>query len=226
MSSNLDFAGALTVPVTTLEYRDIANPAAFDSGTAMDGNNDAAPTARPRADVQLTEAEFAGRIRQEREQAVREAEQMIRRDSEQKLAVASASITSALKAFAEQRNDYFARVEAEVVQLALSIAAKILHREAQVDPMLVAALVRIAIEKMREGSPITVRVNAGKVSSWKSYFAGISHLTQIEVVADAGVSEFDCIVETELGSASFGLERQLKEIEQGFFDLLALRPSK
>jgi flagellar assembly protein FliH len=34
------------------------------------------------------------------------------------------------------------------------------------------------------------------------------------------------VLETELGSANFGLDTQLKEVEQGFFDLLALRPEK
>jgi hypothetical protein len=33
------------------------------------------------------------------------------------------------------------------------------------------------------------------------------------------------VLETELGDAHFGLDRQLKEVEQGFFDLLALRPA-
>jgi len=64
-------------------------------------------------------------------------------------------------------------VEAEIVQLALSIAAKILHREAQVDPMLVAALVRIAVEKMREGSGVTLRVSPKRVDSWRRYFADL-----------------------------------------------------
>jgi flagellar assembly protein FliH len=32
------------------------------------------------------------------------------------------------------------------------------------------------------------------------------------------------MVETELGIANFGLDTQLKEVEQGFFDLLALKP--
>jgi flagellar assembly protein FliH len=32
------------------------------------------------------------------------------------------------------------------------------------------------------------------------------------------------VLETELGTANFGLDSQLKEVEQGFFDLLALRP--
>ena len=29
-----------------------------------------------------------------------------------------------------------------------------------------------------------------------------------------------------LGTANFGLDTQLKEVEQGFFDLMALRPVK
>jgi flagellar assembly protein FliH len=35
----------------------------------------------------------------------------------------------------------------------------------------------------------------------------------------------DCILETEMGSANFSIEAQLKEVEQGFFDLLAQRPA-
>jgi flagellar assembly protein FliH len=33
-----------------------------------------------------------------------------------------------------------------------------------------------------------------------------------------------CLLETELGVADLGLDAQLKEVEQGFFDLLAQRP--
>ncbi len=33
-----------------------------------------------------------------------------------------------------------------------------------------------------------------------------------------------CMLETEFGSTEIGLETHLKEIEQGFFDLLAQRP--
>jgi flagellar assembly protein FliH len=120
--------------------------------------------------------------------------------------------------------EYFARVEAEVVKLALAIAAKILHREAQVDPMLVAALVRIAIEKMREGSRVTVRVSTDRSQQWRLYFAGLSNAVHVEIAEDPELSDHDCLLETELGVANFGLDTQLKEVEQGFFDLLALRP--
>jgi len=47
----------------------------------------------------------------------------------------------------------------------------------------------------------------------------------VEVTEDAQLGAQDCLLETELGSANFGLDTQLKEVEQGFFDLLALRTS-
>jgi flagellar assembly protein FliH len=48
----------------------------------------------------------------------------------------------------------------------------------------------------------------------------------VQIVEDAALSDHDCLVETELGVANFGLDTQLKEVEQGFFDLMALRPVK
>jgi len=174
--------------------------------------------------VQMSEEDLASRIRIERADATAQAEQKLRQEYDQKLAAARGPVVSAVKEFAEQRDEYFARVESEVVQLALSIAAKILHRESQVDPMLVASLVRIAVEKMHEASSITVRIGVGRGTAWKHYFAALPIAGRVQVVEDAKLCEQDCILETELGSANFGLDTQLKEVERGFFDLLALRP--
>ena len=91
--------------------------------------------------------------------------------------------------------------------------------------MLVAALVRIAMEKMREGSAVTLRVSSNRVDSWRKYFAGVSEPGSCGGCRGRKSERRDCIVETELGSANFGLDTQLKEVEQGFFDLLALRPN-
>ena len=166
----------------------------------------------------------AERINRERADATRQAEQRLRQEYESQLQAARAPVANALAAFEVQRAEYFARVEAEVVRLALAIAAKILHREAQVDPMLVAALVRMTIEKMREGSSVTIRVSPGRVAQWRAYFSGQASTAKIEVAQDAELSDHDCLLETELGVTNFGLDTQLKEVEKGFFDLLALRP--
>ena len=225
MSFSTVYPGAFPLSFASLQYRDIGDgPSALEL-PQVETEHRSPNGGKRRADVELTEAEFAARIRQERMEAAAQAEQKMRQEYDQKLLATRAPIATSVKEFAEERAGYFARVEAEVVQLSLSIAAKILHREAQVDPMLVATLVRMAIEKMREGSAVTVRVGAGRGATWKQYLAGWPNLGRVEVVEEPHLTEQDCVVETELGSANFGLDTQLKEVEQGFFDLLALRPA-
>ena len=223
MSSSVEFESLFSLPITAMEYRDMAGHLATDS-TGRSGVRTANGAGRRRATVTMSEEELTARIQREVTEATRQTEQRLRQDYDARLKAAQAPLASAIAAFEAQRADYYARVEAEVVQLALAIAAKILHREAQVDPMLVAALVRMTIEKMREGSSVTVRVAPGRTRLWKEYFATQPCVAQIDVVEDQGLHEHDCLVETELGVANFGLDTQLKEVEQGFFDLLALRP--
>ena len=58
--------------------------------------------------------------------------------------------------FTRDRASYFQKVEGEVVQLALGIARKILHREAQLDPLLLAGIVRVALEKIDGATGVDV----------------------------------------------------------------------
>lgn len=224
MSSSLGYFEAAPNPVTILQYKDIADASVIGAPRSDNRTPHSEEPSSTSEHKRSAEIDLTARIAQERAEATREAEERLTHLLEQKLIAAKAPIAAALAGFAEHRNEYYARVEAEVVQLALSIAKKILHREAQVDPMLVATLVRMAIEKLREGSSVKIRVNPSKVASWKAYFAGQSAAARAEVVGDAALTDQDCLLETELGTANFGLDTQLKEVEQGFFDLLALRP--
>jgi flagellar assembly protein FliH len=225
MSSSTGMGGAASVPITTLQYRDMSLNGSRDGVVHADPAfvTGEFPSEHPQEPLS-PEAQLAARIEQERAAAAYDVEQKLRKEYEQKLLAARAPVATLISNFEAERSHYYARVEAEIVQLALAIAAKILHREAQVDPMLVAALVRLAVEKMRDGSAVTLRVSLGRGESWKKFFASLPGNIRVEVSEDAQLSEQDCVLETELGSANFGLDAQLKEVEQGFFDLLALRP--
>jgi len=225
MSSSPEYASAFPVPVSALQYRDISGRNVRDGIVLPEPVPMAEDMSGQSHNVPVTpEAELAARIARERADAANEVEQRLRKEYEQRLNATRESITTMLAGFEEERSHYYAQVEMEIVQLALSIAAKILHREAQVDPMLLAALVRIAVERMREGSSVTIRVGSGKGESWKRYFAAIPSMSHVDVTEDPQLTDQDCVLETELGSANFGLDSQLKEVERGFFDLLALRP--
>jgi len=89
----------------------------------------------------------------------------------------------------------------------------------------VAALVKVALEKLQQGTRVTVHVRPEEVTPWIQYFqekmAGRIH---VDVKADLSLEVHSCVLETELGETELGIDAQLKEIEQGFFDLLAQRP--
>lgn len=170
-------------------------------------------------------AEIEAMRQQARAQASEETERNLRQEFDEKLAREASRIGAAIESFAHERQAYFSRVEAEVVRLALAIAARVLHREAQVDPMLLAALVRIAVDKMHEGTSVTVRVGSGLAAQWRHYLGGTINGSTITVVEDPQAGAEDCTLETEMGTADFAIATQLKEVEQGFFDLLAHRPT-
>ncbi len=133
-------------------------------------------------------------------------------------------LQSALEGFAAQRSQYFRQAEAEVVHLALAVSRKILQREAKLDPDLLAALVRIALDKMGAGPVVRIRVAAGELAAWQAKAGFADTGFQVELVAEATLDLGECVVETDLGTAHLGFEAQLKEVEEGMLDLLALRP--
>ena len=165
------------------------------------------------------------RIAEAHAQGIREGIMQAQQTLGKQLENERATIATTVQGFEKQMNGYYAKVEVELVHLALGIATKILHREAQVDRMVVAGLVKVALEKLQQGTRVTVHVRPEQVSPWIQYFqenmAGRIH---VDVKADPSLTANNCILETELGTTELGIETQLKEIEKGFFDLLAQRP--
>jgi flagellar assembly protein FliH len=156
---------------------------------------------------------------------VHEGQTAARKELEDQIGRTRSGVTEALAGFRRDRAVYFETVEGEVVQLALSIAAKIMHREAQVDPLLLAGMVRVALEKIERGTGVVLRVHPNKAFDWRGYFAAHMPLEDNpEIVEDAALGPDDCILQTAAGTAVLGMEVQLKEIERGLMDLLAARP--
>jgi len=139
---------------------------------------------------------------------------------------ARAGISAALSDFVRERDDYYQKVEAEVVKLALSVARHILHREAQVDPLLLAGLVRVALEKIESRAGTVLRVNPIHAQEWKTHLAQHMQPQHTPEVSEDPTLDLDrCVIETSLGTTEIGIELQLEEIEHGFMDLLAQRPA-
>ena len=176
-----------------------------------------------------------GEAQQRLEQARGEGEAKAQSAFAQQLQLERAAIASALAGFDRERESYFHQVEAEVVQLALAIARKVVHREVEADPLLLAAVVRVALEKVGRETKVTLFVHPSRASVWHEHFfrdaannaaAHNDGAGALEIVADSSLALDQCRVETAHGSTEIGIEKQLKEIELGFADLLALRPAR
>ncbi len=222
-TSSNGHAGFHSLPISSLMYRDVGDLSARLSDADLvkfdaPSNEDADITPSLSAD------EVEKLISSARAEAVAETEERMRNTARAEFEDQAAKIQAAIELFQTERKDYFARVESDVVHLAIAIAAKILHREAQVDPMLLAGLVRVAIDKLHDGSAVSVRVSTPEADKWRKYLASPANGATILVVADDNLGLKDCVLETDLGSANFSIDAQLKEVEQGFFDLLAQRP--
>lgn len=144
---------------------------------------------------------------------------------EEQLAGERAALAKALADFARERAAYYQRIEEEAVRLALSIAGKVLHREAQVDPLLLMGIVRVALEKIEGATGVALVVHPQRAAEWRQYLASrLDPGDMPEIVEDPAQAPEQCVLRTSMGSADLGLEVQLKEIEQGLMDLLAVRP--
>jgi len=185
----------------------------------------AGPDSCPARKNGISEDEVRAREEQARALGFREGEAQAGVKFERELSAEREALAKALGDFGRERESYFCRVEAEVVKLAIGIARKILHREVQVDPLLLAGVVRVALEKIAAGTSVRLRVHPDHVYAWHDFFANQpEHGPTPELLGDATLGMGHCVLETALGTAELTLEAQLGEIERGFFDLLAQRP--
>lgn len=178
------------------------------------------------AKISLTEESLMARLSQARAEGAADAELRIRAEYESRAVKEAANVHAAIQRFEEVSRTYYNQVEVEVVTLALSIAAKILHRESQVDANLVQALVQYTLRQLKEGSAVTIRVRPEEARRWRDYFAAAELNVAVSVKEDSNLLPKDCLIETELGSANLSPEAQLKEVERGFFDVLAQKPQR
>jgi len=225
ISFNEAASQSFPAPVTSYLYRDMSAPASANSKEPKQPHNGAGQEREQTTAPGMSTQEINDLLNRARSEAVTETERRLREEYEARSAREAAKIGQALELFVAERKSYFSRVESDVVHLALAIAAKILHREAQVDPLLVAALVRVAVDKLHDGSSVSVRTSPVNAEKWREYLANSMNGSTIAIIEDAQLSPDDCILETDLGSANFSIDAQLKEVEQGFFDLLAQRPT-
>jgi flagellar assembly protein FliH len=137
----------------------------------------------------------------------------------------ASSIQASIATFQEAQRRYFADAEAAVVRLSLSIAGRVLHREAQMDPLSLRGAVRVALEDMQQSATCVLEVATEKAEAWGRWLSGAGMLARVQIRSKEDAAPGHCRLEIGASTADLSVNTQLAEIERGFFDLLQSRPS-
>lgn len=207
--------------IVPVEFREYGDGARIDTGEAH-----ADALRLQKLEQEMEEREHAHRLELERVRHQAFEEGRRKREAEESSGVAETrgALERAMTDFAETRDNYLKDVEREVVRLALALAERILHREAQMDPLLLSGAVRVALGQLGETTGVRLRVPAAEQALWTEMLRLMPRLPiRPELVADERMQAGECAIESHLGTVDLGVKAQLAEVERGFFDLLAHR---
>lgn len=119
------------------------------------------------------------------------------------------------------RHEMVGQCEQEIIRLVLEVAKKVVQREVSVDHEIVLTLIRVALGRISDNTPATIRVHhddyqflESRRNEFLSGENGIVHL-----VEDRSISRGGCVIETDFGQIDARIEQQFKEIERGFLGM-------
>jgi flagellar assembly protein FliH len=123
-----------------------------------------------------------------------------------------------LDEMASLRRTLLQQSERQVVQLALALARRIVRREVAVDEELTVALARVALDRLGESGPATIRLHPDDFARAASRGADTWKRAHISVVADPSVSRGGCMVESPFGFVDAGIDAQFQELARALLD--------
>jgi flagellar assembly protein FliH len=192
------WTGADTAPAAAPRGQ---NRPAAPAAAKSEGDDQAALNARLAAlERDAFSKGFAQGERAGGEASAQRAEAMLRR------------LTETLEELTTLRQQMIHETERQMVQLALAIARRVVHREVSIDQDLLIAMARVALDRLGESAQVTVRLSPEDFEATAAVRSAQWTGTQVTVVADARVGRGGCRVESEFGAMDAGVDGQIHEI--------------
>lgn len=121
-------------------------------------------------------------------------------------------LTETLVELRQTRGEMIRQTERQMVELTLAVARRVLHREVSLDPELLVAMIRVALDRLGEAGQVTIRLHPAEFEAVSAARAGALAGDHVTVVADARVGRGGCRVESDYGSVDAGVDAQIQEI--------------
>lgn len=166
--------------------------------------------------------EIAARAQKEAERIVAEA----RREAEELLDSAKrdgyesglAYWNEMLAAARQSRDDYIARNEPALLQLAVRIAEKLIGEELSASPEKIVTVVREALCSVARAKSVVLQLHPADAAVLEEHMSVLRGAAgpkrEIEIVSNASLARGDCVIESDIGIIDARLETQLRNMER------------
>jgi flagellar assembly protein FliH len=186
--------------------------------TRMGVDSDDPPDSRVRL-AQL-EQQHEQRVREAHAAGLREGEAAGRKRASAELQPAIDRLARSIEEIGGLRGRLRAEAEADLLQLSLAIARRVLRRELAIDPEALHGLVLGALEKLQGQEIARVRVHPAHAALVTESLRQNGGSVKVEVIADPARELGTVIFETRRGNLDASVDAQLQEIERGLADRL------
>jgi len=118
----------------------------------------------------------------------------------------------------KQYADVVSRLEPQLVQLAISVAEKIIGEELALRPEAIVDVVGQALKTVRHQREIVIRVHPSRAPTLEqrkqSLLGILSRAQTVRVVPDETLTENGCVIETEVGRLNADIDSQLEALRK------------
>jgi len=167
-----------------------------------------------------SEREAARRLDQARREAFAEGLATGRQQAEEQFRPAMQGLAETLDSLARLRETIREEATRDLVHLATSIAARVIHREAAVDPDALAGLVQAAFSKLQSREINRVRMHPALEGLVRKSLEQSGSPKNLVLTPDPSLKPAEVFFETAQGTLDASVETQLREIERGLIDRL------
>ncbi len=136
----------------------------------------------------------------------------------QKAEVLFSGLTKVIEELANFRESLYKPCEEEMVELALAIAKKVIHREVEVKRDIVLDCVRNALKAVTTGGTVLIKVNLkdlevllqnkGELAKYGSGIKGV------KIEGDESIAKGGCVIDTNYGEIDSTIASVMAEIEE------------
>jgi hypothetical protein len=113
------------------------------------------------------------------------------------------------------RTQLIQKSERQLVQLAIAIATRVIHREITLDSELLVAMARVALDRLGNTSSATIRLHPEDHAAALAVRGEALSTESVQVIADPTLNRGGCHVESEFGVIDLTLGAQMDEIATG-----------